>query len=55
MQKSFSENIDNVMLRGSQVIHMGECQGLVLHVGVGTRIMMNSKEAPRRLSDIEVA
>lgn len=45
-------NIKNTLLRGCTLKNTEYCYGVVLYVGVESKIMKNSKKAPRKISKL---
>jgi phospholipid-transporting ATPase len=47
-------NIKNVLLRGCTLKNTDYVYGIVLYVGNDTKIMQNSKNAPRKISNMMI-
>ena len=45
-------SVKNMLLRGCTLKNSHYCYGIVLYVGVQTKIFMNSKKAPRKVSNL---
>jgi magnesium-transporting ATPase (P-type) len=43
-------NIKNLLLRGCTLKNISHCYGICLYVGAQTKIFMNSKKPPRKVS-----
>ena len=50
--KQINCNIKNVLLRGCTLKNTEYVYGIVLYVGNDTKIMQNSKKAPRKISNM---
>ncbi len=52
LQKEINCNIKNVLLRGCTLKNTNYVYGIVIYVGNDTKIMQNSKKAPRKISNM---
>ena len=52
LQKEINCNIKNVLLRGCTLKNTDYVYGIVIYVGDDTKIIQNSKKAPRKISNM---
>jgi len=52
LNKLFPLKINNLLLRGCFLRNIEYCLGIVVYLGLKTKIMMNAKKPPRKVSMI---
>lgn len=52
LEKVINCGIKNILLRGCTLKNTDYCYGIVIYVGSDTKIMKNSKKAPRKISKL---
>ena len=52
LNKTYPLKINNLLLRGCFLRNIEYCYGVVVYLGLKTKIMMNAKKAPRKVSMI---
>jgi magnesium-transporting ATPase (P-type) len=52
LKREYPGSIKNLLLRGCYLRNVDMCYGIVIYVGMNTKIMKNTKKPPSKMSDV---